>query len=140
MLHLGSSLAGVWQVRLLATSEAAGQRPGSNTHISQGGLYLLCISTVSTLYLFCIYFVHLHATRIFFAYLLCISTASSLYIYCNFVYLLSTVSMSTIYRRLGDTESWRRMCGAEPASPRPASSWYSDIGWDGHIAIVNIKL
>ena len=62
-------------MRLLATSEAAGrgaqQRPGSNTHISQGGLYLLCISTVSTLYIFCIYFVHL-------PYLLRIST---LYIY-----------------------------------------------------------
>ena len=57
-------VAGVCQVRLLATSEGGGrgaqQRPRSNTHISQGGLqqfllfyyfvflYLLCISTVST--------------------------------------------------------------------------------------------
>ena len=72
-------VAGVWQVRLLATSEGGGrgaqQRPRSNTHISQGGLqqfllfyyfvflYLLCISTVSTF----IYIVHL-------PYLLRIST------------------------------------------------------------------
>ena len=72
-------VAGVCQVRLLATSEGGGrgaqQRPRSNTHISQGGLqqfllfyyfvflYLLCISTLSIF----IYIVHL-------PYLLRIST------------------------------------------------------------------
>ena len=73
-------VAGVCQVRLLATSEGGGrgaqQRPGCYTYISQGELhlafllfsyfvflYLLCISTLSTF----IYIVHL-------PYLLRIST------------------------------------------------------------------
>ena len=99
MVHLGGSLAGVWQVRLLATSEAAGrgaqQRPGSNTHISQGGPYLLCISTVSTLYLFCctstissshIYFVYLP----YLPHLLCISTVTLYIYYLPYLCLLST--------------------------------------------------